>query len=98
MDERNERKARKLYAQIDSSGFYHGTASTDSRSRMNVTFRLETARLDAQFVTAAADAGLAGLKGHRSVGGQRASIYNALPEEGVDALVSFMAEFERMNG
>ena len=98
MDERNERKARKVYAQIDSSGFYHGTASTDSRSRMNVTFRLETPRLDGRFVTAAADAGLAGLKGHRSVGGQRASIYNALPEEGVDALVSFMAEFERMNG
>ena len=98
MAERNERKARKLYAQIDATGFYRGTAAADSRSRMNVTFRLGTAELDARFVAAAADAGLAGLKGHRSVGGQRASIYNAFPEAGVDALVSFMAEFERTNG
>ena len=65
---------------------------------MNVTFRLPSTELDDRFVTDAADAGFTGLKGHRSVGGQRASIYNAFPEEGVDALVSFMAEFERTNG
>ena len=98
MSERNERKAGKLYAQIDASGFYHGTVAADCRSRMNVTFRLDTPDLDARFIAAAADAGLAGLKGHRSVGGLRASIYNAFPEEGVDALVSFMTEFERING
>ncbi len=98
IEERNKRKAGKLYTQIDSSDFYRGTALPNSRSRMNVTFRLPSTELDGRFVTEAADAGFAGLKGHRSVGGQRASIYNAFPEEGVDALVSFMAEFERTNG
>ena len=98
IEERNKRKAGKLYTQIDSSDFYRGTALPNSRSRMNVTFRLPSTELDDRFVADAADAGFAGLKGHRSVGGQRASIYNAFPEEGVDALVSFMAVFERTNG
>ena len=98
IEERNKRKAGKLYTQIDSSDFYRGTALPNSRSRMNVTFQLPSTDLDGRFVVDAADAGFAGLKGHRSVGGQRASIYNAFPEEGVDALVSFMAEFERTNG
>jgi phosphoserine aminotransferase len=94
----NERKAAKLYAEIDRSGFYRGTAQKDSRSLMNVTFRLATEDLEKQFVKAATAAGLDGLKGHRSVGGMRASIYNAFPEPGVDALVAFMREFERKQG
>jgi len=94
----NERKARKLYAEIDRSGFYRGTAQKDSRSLMNVTFRLATEALENQFVSEATAAGLDGLKGHRSVGGMRASLYNAFPEEGVDALVHFMQEFERRRG
>ena len=95
---RNERKAAKLYAEIDRSGFYRGTAATDSRSLMNVTFRLPNEELEQAFVTQATVAGLDGLKGHRSVGGMRASIYNAFPEEGVDTLVEFMREFERTHG
>ena len=98
MARRNERKARAIYDAIDGSEFYRGTAERASRSRMNVTFRLPTPELDARFVREAADAGLAGLKGHRSVGGQRASIYNAFPEAGVAALVDFMREFERTRG
>lgn len=98
MARRNERKARAIYDSIDSSAFYRGTAEPASRSRMNVTFRLPTPELDARFVREAADAGLAGLKGHRSVGGQRASIYNAFPEAGVATLVDFMREFERTHG
>jgi len=94
----NERKAKKLYAEIDRTGFYRGTAQKESRSLMNVTFRLATEDLEARFVKESAAAGLDGLKGHRSVGGMRASIYNAFPEEGIDALVSFMQEFERMKG
>jgi len=96
--QRNERKAAKLYAEIDRSGFYRGTADKASRSRMNITFRLPNEELEAKFVKESTAAGLDGLKGHRSVGGMRASIYNAFPEEGVDALVSFMQEFERKNG
>jgi phosphoserine aminotransferase len=95
---RNARKAEKLYAEIDRTGFYRGTAAVDSRSAMNVTFRVATVELEAKFVKAATAAGLDGLKGHRSVGGMRASIYNAFPEAGVDALVEFMREFERTNG
>ena len=91
----NVRKAGKLYAEIDRTGFYRGTAHTDCRSLMNVTFRLASEALEAQFVKEATAAGLDGLKGHRSVGGMRASIYNAFPESGVDALVAFMREFER---
>jgi phosphoserine aminotransferase len=94
----NERKAAKLYAEIDRTGFYRGTAKPDSRSLMNVTFRLATEELEVRFVKESTAAGLDGLKGHRAVGGMRASIYNAFPEEGVDALVSFMQEFERNNG
>jgi phosphoserine aminotransferase len=94
----NDRKAGKLYAEIDRSGFYRGTASKDDRSLMNVTFRLATEDLEKQFVKESTAAGLDGLKGHRSVGGMRASIYNAFPEEGVDALVGFMKEFERTRG
>jgi phosphoserine aminotransferase len=95
---RNQRKADKVYAEIDHTGFYRGTAEKGSRSRMNVTFRLATEELEKKFVKESTAAGLDGLKGHRSVGGMRASIYNAFPEEGVDALVSFMKEFERRNG
>ncbi len=94
----NERKAAKLYAEIDRSGFYRGTAQKDSRSRMNVTFRLPSEELEQQFVKEAENTGLDGLKGHRSAGGVRASIYNAFPEEGIDALVTFMRDFEKRNG
>jgi phosphoserine aminotransferase len=94
----NERKAAKLYGEIDRSGFYRGTAEKGSRSLMNVTFRLASEDLEKQFVAAATKAGLDGLKGHRSVGGMRASIYNAFPDEGVDALVEFMKDFERTAG
>jgi phosphoserine aminotransferase len=94
----NERKAAKLYAAIDRTGFYRGTADKGCRSLMNVTFRLATEELEKQFIKESTSAGLDGLKGHRSVGGMRASIYNAFPEDGVDALVSFMREFERTRG
>ncbi len=96
MARRNERKAVKLYAEIDRTEFYRGIAQPESRSRMNVTFRLPEQDLEELFVADAATAGLIGLKGHRSLGGQRASIYNAFPETGIDALVQFMGEFERM--
>ena len=95
---RNARKAAKLYAEIDRTGFYRGTATPDSRSTMNVTFRLGSEELEKMFVKESTAAGLDGLKGHRSVGGMRASIYNAFPEAGVDALVAFMREFERTRG
>ena len=78
----NERKAGKLYAEIDRTGFYRGTAQKDSRSLMNVTFRLASEELEKQFVKESTAAGLDGLKGHRAVGGMRASIYNAFPEDG----------------
>ncbi len=94
----NARKAGKLYAEIDRSGFYRGTAQKESRSLMNVTFRLASEELEKQFIREAEKSGLNGLKGHRSVGGIRASIYNAFPEAGVDALADFMQEFERRNG
>jgi phosphoserine aminotransferase len=94
----NERKAARLYAEIDRTGFYRGTADKASRSTMNVTFRLPDEEAEKAFVKETTAAGLDGLKGHRSVGGMRASIYNAFPEEGVDALVQFMREFERTRG
>ena len=94
----NARKAAKLYAEIDRSGFYRGTADQASRSRMNITFRLPSEDLEKVFVKESTAAGLDGLKGHRSVGGMRASIYNAFPEAGVDALIAFMQEFEKKNG
>lgn len=94
----NARKAGKLYAEIDRTGFYRGHAAADSRSRMNVTFRLPSEELEKTFIKEATAAGLDGLKGHRSVGGLRASIYNAFPEAGVDALIEFMRAFEQQNG
>jgi phosphoserine aminotransferase len=98
IDRHNARKAEKLYAEIDRTGFYRGHARKDSRSRMNVTFRLPSEELEKTFAKEATAAGLDGLKGHRSVGGIRASIYNAFPEAGVDALVQFMKAFEGKNG
>ncbi len=94
----NARKAGKLYAAIDSSGFYSNPVELDCRSRMNVPFILADAELDKVFLEESLAAGLANLKGHRSVGGMRASIYNAVPEASVDALIEFMAEFERTHG
>lgn len=94
----NARKAKALYDAIDSSSMYHGTARPGSRSQMNVCFRINPNELEPVFVEKSAAAGLQALKGHRSVGGIRASIYNACPEEAVTALVDFMAEFEREHG
>jgi phosphoserine aminotransferase len=96
---RNLKKARMLYEAIDSSdGFYTGHASRDARSLMNVTFNLPTIDLDDLFSTEAEAAGLIGLKGHRSLGGIRASIYNAFPQEGVEALIGFMSDFAQRRG
>jgi phosphoserine aminotransferase len=94
----NERKAGKLYSEVDRTGFYRGTARKEHRSLMNITFRLPSEELEKTFVKESAAAGLDGLKGHRSVGGIRASLYNAFPEAGVDELVNFMKEFERSRG
>lgn len=94
----NERKASKLYTAIDGSDFYRNPVRKDCRSWMNVPFILADSALDDAFLEQAGDAGLANLKGHRSVGGMRASIYNAMPEAGVDALIEFMHEFERTKG
>ena len=99
IERQNREKAQLLYDAIDSSGgFYRGTAEKWCRSRMNVTFRLPTEEQEEKFVKEAKAAKLAGLKGHRSVGGMRASIYNAFPREGVEALVAFMKEFQRKSG
>ena len=98
MQQENEAKAKILYDAIDATDFYRGHAAPEARSLMNVTFRLPSEELEKQFVKEATAAKLDGLKGHRSVGGLRASIYNAFPREGVEALVSFMKEFERKNG
>jgi phosphoserine aminotransferase len=95
---RNDGKAAKLYAEIDRTGFYRGTAARSDRSRMNVTFRLATEELEQRFIAESEAAGLDGLKGHRAVGGMRASIYNAFPDHGIDALVDFMKDFERRQG
>jgi len=98
MEELNDAKAQLLYDAIDATDFYRGHADMDCRSPMNVTFRLPGEELDKKFVSEATAQGLDGLKGHRSVGGIRASIYNAFPRSGVEALVSFMKDFERRNG
>ena len=98
MEALNREKADLLYGAIDASEFYRGTADADSRSRMNVTFRLPSEDLEARFVKEAAEQGMGGLKGHRSVGGCRASIYNATGLDAVKDLVGFMAEFEKKNG
>jgi phosphoserine aminotransferase len=96
---RNAEKADLLYAAIDGSeGFYRAHARPGSRSNMNVTFRLPSEDLEKRFVSEATSQGLDGLKGHRSVGGVRASIYNAFPRQGVETLVSFMREFQKKNG
>ena len=94
----NERKAERLYGRIDRTDFYRGTARPDSRSQMNVTFRLPSEDLEGLFLKEAQKNGLLALKGHRSVGGIRASIYNACPVAAVEALVAFMDEFERTQG
>jgi phosphoserine aminotransferase len=94
----NKSKSDKLYAAIDNSDFYRNPVQEDCRSWMNVPFILADPTHDSKFLTDAEAAGLANLKGHRSVGGMRASIYNAMPEAGIDALVQFMQEFERNNG
>ena len=98
MEARNVKKAQVLYDFLDSSKLFKGCAQKDSRSIMNVTFVTGDGDLDAAFVKEAAAAGFVNLKGHRSVGGMRASIYNAMPPEGIDKLVAFMAEFEKNNG
>lgn len=94
----NERKARKLYNAIDTSSFYTNPVEPASRSWMNVPFTLADPALDAAFLDEAREQGLVTLKGHRSVGGMRASIYNAMPEAGVDALIGFMTDFEKRKG
>lgn len=93
----NQRKADKLYAAIDASSFYNNPVPVECRSWMNVPFTLANPDLDKAFLDGASKRGLKTLKGHRSVGGMRASIYNAMPEAGVDALIDFMAEFEKQN-
>jgi len=98
MEKINDEKARILYDFIDSQDFYRGTARPDSRSRMNVTFLLPEAELEKGFLAGAVEAGLAGLKGHRSVGGLRASIYNAVTLEAVRALVDYMKHFAAKHG
>jgi phosphoserine aminotransferase len=95
MGERNRVKAETLYGAIDISPFYKNSVAKDSRSWMNVTFTLAKPELDGIFLDQAADAGLKNLKGHRVLGGMRASLYNAMPQAGVDALIAFMREFER---
>jgi len=99
MERANIAKADLLYSAIDASnGFYHCPVNKADRSRMNVPFVLPSAELDKPFLKGAEAAGLLGLKGHRALGGMRASIYNAMPLEGVQALVGFMAEFQRQHG
>jgi phosphoserine aminotransferase len=98
MGRRNDAKAANLYAAIDRSGFYKNPVDPAYRSRMNIPFTLPDASLDAPFLSESKAEGLTNLKGHRSVGGMRASIYNAMPEEGVDALISFMTDFETKHG
>jgi len=98
MEKINRRKAALLYDAIDSTDFYRGHAQKDSRSLMNISFNLPTPELEALFIQEAVQVGLDGLKGHRSIGGCRASIYNAFPEEGVAKLVDFMAAFAKKHG
>ncbi|MFC1494665.1 3-phosphoserine/phosphohydroxythreonine transaminase [Thermodesulfobacteriota bacterium] len=98
MEKRNTEKAEILYNFIDNSGFFNGTAEKDSRSKMNVTFRLPDEDLEKKFIQEALKAGLGGLKGHRSVGGCRASIYNATTLEAVKSLIEFMSDFQKREG
>jgi phosphoserine aminotransferase len=98
MADLNRRKAEKLYAFIDKNDFYANPVAIENRSRMNVPFTLADASLDKTFLAESEAAGLLNLAGHRSVGGMRASIYNAVPEEAVDALIDFMANFANQHG
>jgi phosphoserine aminotransferase len=98
IEKRNREKADKLYGALDGSDFWKPCAAREDRSFMNVTWRLGTEDLEKKFISESQAAGLGGLKGHRSVGGIRASIYNACTMESIDALVSFMADFEKKNG
>src|SRR5699024_10913210 len=98
MQARNQAKAELLYNYLDQTDFYANHVAPEARSRMNIPFLLHDASLDALFLQHAEQAGLLQLKGHKSVGGMRASIYNAMPLEGVQALVEFMKEFERRHG
>jgi phosphoserine aminotransferase len=98
MGQRNQAKAAALYAAIDASGYYRNPVAKNARSLMNVPFTLPDPALDAEFLKGAEAAGLTNLKGHRSVGGMRASIYNAMPQAGVDALIDFMADFAARHG
>jgi phosphoserine aminotransferase len=97
MQKINEEKANALYEMIDNSPMYRGTAAVEDRSNMNVTFRLTSEELEQKFIKESTEAGLIGLKGHRSVGGCRASIYNAMSLEGVQKLIEFMKNFEQQN-
>lgn len=94
----NKEKAKLLYEAIDNSPMYNGTAKVEDRSKMNVTFRLSSEELESKFIKEGTEAGLIGIKGHRSVGGCRASIYNAMPLAGVKELVKFMEKFQQENG
>ena len=99
MAERNARKAQMVYEAIDrSGGFYRGHAEPGSRSQMNITYRLPSEALEKQFVAEAQSAGMVGLAGHRSVGGIRASVYNAVSPEACQTLASFMGDFARRKG
>jgi phosphoserine aminotransferase len=98
IEEINDAKSEALYERIDQTPFYRCPVEGASRSRMNVVFRLPSEELEEKFVKQAAKEGMIGLKGHRSVGGIRASIYNAMPLEGVEHLIDFMNEFEKVNG
>jgi phosphoserine aminotransferase len=98
IEKRNLEKARLLYDFLDASGFFHNPVAKEDRSRMNVPFTLKDAKLDEEFLKGAAKEGMVQLKGHRSVGGMRASIYNAMPIEGVRHLVQYMKDFEARHG
>jgi phosphoserine aminotransferase len=98
MEKINVEKAKLLYDYLDSTRFYHSPVTKENRSRMNIPFTLKDASLDEAFLKGAKERGLLQLKGHRSVGGMRASIYNAMPKEGVMALVDYMKDFEKKNG
>lgn len=97
MEKRNNEKAALLYNYLDNSAFFKNPVRKEDRSIMNVTFTSPTPEMDKKFCAQAAERGLVNLKGHRSVGGMRASIYNAMPRAGVEALVAFMQEFEKEN-
>ena len=98
MQERNRQKAQLLYEALDGSSFYRNAVAPSCRSRMNIPFHLQDSRLDDEFLKGAQKAGLVQLKGHRLLGGMRASLYNAMPIEGVRALVDYLTDFERRRG